>query len=167
MSTEGDPLEAFLIRLEDVAMRLEHHATAPPAPGLTDPDPPTGERWEWGQVWAHLAEFVPYWTSQMQLVIEAPGPGPAPFGRTKSDPGRVDAIERDRRRATPELWSRLQGQLGRFRVYLQELPAEAWSKRGRHPTLGTMGLREIVDDFLVGHLESHIAQLDGLTAQRS
>jgi hypothetical protein len=167
MSTEGDQLDAFVTRLEYVAMRLQRHAVAKPASGLTDPDEPSGERWEWGQAWAHLAEFVPYWVSQMRLIVEAPGPGPVPFGRTKTDPGRVEAIERDRNRPTSEMWSRLQGQLGELRKFLEEIPAAAWTKQGEHSTLGAMGLPRIVDAFLVGHLEDHATQLDGLAAQDS
>ncbi len=165
MSTEGDELDGFVTRLEYVAMRLQRHAAPQPSSGLTDPDEPSGERWEWGQVWAHLAEFVPYWISQMRLIVEAPGPGPVPFGRTKTDPGRVDAIERDRNLPTAELWARLQGQLGELRKFLEELPAEARTKQGEHPTLGTMDMPRIVDAFLVGHLEDHATQLDGLAAQ--
>jgi hypothetical protein len=164
MSTEGADLDAFVTRLEYVAMRLQRHAAAPTPSGLTDPDEPSGEQWDWGQVWAHLGEFIPYWISQMRLIIEARGPGPVPFGRTKTDPGRVDAIERDRNRPNAELWSRLQRQLGELRKFLEELPAEAWTKQGEHPTLGTMDLPRIVDAFLVGHLEDHATQLDGLAA---
>jgi len=167
MSAEGDELDAFVTRLEYVAMRLQQHAAAQPSSGLTDPDEPSGEQWEWGQVWAHLAEFVPYWISQMRLIVEASGGGPVPFGRTKTDPERVDAIARDRNRPAAELWSRLQGQLGDLRKFLEELPAEAWTKRGEHPTLGAMDLPRIVDAFLVGHLEDHATQLDGLGAHIS
>jgi len=166
MNADGDDLDAFVGRLEYVALRLQQHASAVPAPGLTEPDQPSGEQWEWGQVWAHLAEFVPYWMGQMRVVIEAPGTDPVPFGRTKTDPGRVDAIERDRPTPTSELWDRLQGQLGEFRRFLEELPPEAWSKEGQHPTLGTMDISRIVDRFVVGHLEEHATQLDGLAAQR-
>jgi len=162
---DADPADAFLLRLEYVAMRLQNHAAAPPAPGLTDPDPPTGEQWEWGQVWAHLAEFVPYWTSQMRLILEARDRPPIPYGRTKDDPGRIAAIERDRHRAPSELWSRLQGQLGEFRNFIEDFSPEAWSKQGEHPTMGTMDIRRIADDFVVGHLEAHADQLDGLAGR--
>src|SRR5438552_6903461 len=134
----AEPAEGFLLRIDQVAERFEKKAEISPAPqGLTEPDQPSGEQWEWGQVWAHLAEFVPYWMGQMRVVIEAPGTDPVPFGRTKTDPGRVDAIERDRPTPTSELWGRLQGQLGEFRRFLEELPPEVWSKQGQHPTLGT------------------------------
>ena len=164
MRTDRDPLRPFLTRLEHVSLRLQKHGAAPPAAGLTAPDPPSGEQWDWGQVWAHLAEFVPYWTAQIRSILRTPGSEPPPFGRTKGDQGRIDAIDRDRKRSVSELWSRLQGQLGEFRIFLEELPPEAWSKRGRHPTVGTMDIRRIVDDFVVGHLEAHANQLDELVA---
>ena len=87
MTTNRNPADAMTLRLQYVVMRLEERATAPPAAGLTEPDHPSGEQWEWGQVWAHLAEFVPYWMGQMRVVIEAPGTDPVPFGRTMTDPG--------------------------------------------------------------------------------
>jgi len=167
MTRDRAPLDAFLRRLDRVSMRLQRHGGAPPATGLTAPDQPSGERWEWGQVWAHLAEFVPYWISQMRLILEAPGTEPVLFGRTKADPERIAAIERDRHRPPPEMWLRLHGQLGGFRAFLEDIPAEAWSKRGHHPTAGTMDIRRIVDDFVVGHLEAHADQLDGLVAGAS
>ena len=165
MTVGADPTEAFLLRLEYVAMRLQKHAAAPPSPGLTEPDPQSGERWEWGQVWAHLAEFVPYWMSQMRLILEAPGRRQAAFGRTKADPQRIATIERDRHQPPSDLWSRLEGQLGEFRSFLEGLPSEAWSKKGKHPTVGTMDIRRIVEDFVVGHLEAHADQLDGLAGR--
>ena len=55
-----------------------------------------GEQWEWGEVWAPLAEFVPYWLAQAVSVIAAYRGEPVPFGRAKSDAQRVAAIARDR-----------------------------------------------------------------------
>jgi hypothetical protein len=160
--TEQPPSVAFLRRLDEVEKRLQTHATSPPAPGLTDPDPPTGERWEYGQVWAHLGEFVPYWVEQVHIVVDPSGEDPVPFGRTKTDPGRVAAIERDRRVRPRELMDRLSGQLEDVREFIADLPAGAWLRRGIHPTLGVMDLPGIFEEFLVGHLETHAAQLDGL-----
>ena len=46
--------------------RLAEHAARPLPAGLTDPDPGAEERWEAGQVWAHLAEFPGYWLDQIR-----------------------------------------------------------------------------------------------------
>ena len=45
---------------------------------------------------------------------------------------------------------------------LDALPADAWSARGLHPTRGEMTPAEILDRFIVNHLEEHADQLDKL-----
>jgi threonine dehydratase len=52
--------------------------------------------------------------------------------------------------------------LAEVRGALESLPADAWEARGEHPTLGAMTLPQIVERFVVGHLEEHADQLDGL-----
>jgi DinB superfamily len=167
MSHGPPPADRLILRLQYVTMRLGGHARGMAAGGLTDPDQPTGERWEWGQVWAHLAEFIPYWIAQVRRVAAAEGDEPVPFGRTKTDPERIDAIERDRGRPVSELWARMRSQMADLWNLIDHLPAEAWGKRGLHPTLGGMDMSSILDDFLVGHLEQHADQLDGLAAAHS
>jgi hypothetical protein len=156
------PAADFLARLDAVEQRLAVHAQGATAIGLTDADPGTGERWEWGQVWAHLGEFVPYWIEQTRHVIDAYDGEPVPFGRVKSNPERVAAIERDRATAVDVLWPRVQRDIADLRAFLGALPGDAWNARGAHQTLGVMPLPHIIDEFLVGHLEQHAAQLDGL-----
>jgi hypothetical protein len=157
------PAQEFTRRLDRVDERLrEHAARAFPGDALTTPDPPTGERWEAGQVWAHVAEFIPYWLGEAALVIETGGDEPVPFGRTKSDPGRVAAIERDRSTDQSRLWDRTDRDIVALREFLTGLDDSAWRARGLHPTLGEMDLGHIVDEFLVGHLEQHASQLDKL-----
>lgn len=154
--------EELMARLDAVQARLEELSVSPPAPGLTDPDPPTGERWDWGQVWAHLAEFVPYWCGEVRLIVQSGGTDPVPFGRTKTDPARVAAIEANRRRAPVELMDRLAGQLTELRALILELTPADWERRGMHSTLGVVDMPAVVQDFLVGHLEAHADQLDAL-----
>jgi hypothetical protein len=158
------PADELTLRLQCVVVRLEELAGAPPAPGLTEPDQPSGEQWEWGQVWAHLAEFIPYWLGQIAIVVAADGSDPVPFGRIRTDPERIAAIERDRDRPASETWARMLGQLADLWNLIDHLPDEAWAKCGLHPTLGVMDMPRIFDEFLVGHLEQHSAQLDGLAA---
>jgi hypothetical protein len=159
--SDPSPATALRARLDDVAERLERHAASSPARGLTDPDPPTGERWDWGQVWAHLGEFVPYWIREAEGVRQA-GTEPVPFGRIKTDPARVAAIEADRDRPVAQLMARLRDQLDGVRGMLGSLSPEDWGRRGVHQTLGVMDLKKILDEFVVGHLEQHADQLDHL-----
>ncbi len=153
-----NPQAAFLDRLAAARRRLNAHAEQTHA-GLTPAHPGGDERWEAAQVWAHLAEFITYWIPQADAVIAGHGSA-VPFGRTKTDAGRVAAIERGRSEAPNEVWDRLGRDLDKLDRYLRDLPDSAWSALGTHPTLGTMPLPKIIDEFLVGHLEEHAAQLD-------
>jgi len=158
----------FLVRLATARDRLRAHASAAPPHALTSPDPPSGERWDWGQVWAHLGEFCPYWTGQIRAILGRPASeDPVPFGRTKADPERIAAIERDRHEPAASLLDRLETQLEGVRALLAGLRGEDWKRRGRHPTLGDLAMPKIVDEFLVGHLEAHADQLDELTGGRT
>jgi hypothetical protein len=163
--TAAQPSENYLARLDAVQARLETHAASAAASGLTEPDPPSGERWDWGQVWAHSAEFVPYWIGQIRLIMQAEGTEPVPMGRVKMDAARVSAIEADRHRPPEELMTRLTGQLEELRALIREMDPEDWERRGLHSTLGVITMPEVFEEFLIGHLEGHADQLDGLRLQ--
>ncbi|HEX5415013.1 MAG TPA: DinB family protein [Chloroflexota bacterium] len=153
----------FLERLDAVERRLSDHAASEQHAGLTTPDARTGERWDAGQIWAHLGEFLPYWIDQAHTVVSSWRVEPVPFGRVKSDPHRVAIIERDRLRAPDELMDQISAGIAATRSFLTNLPPDAWRAIGRHQTLGDMPLERIVDEFMVGHLEEHAEQLDELT----
>jgi threo-3-hydroxy-L-aspartate ammonia-lyase len=113
-------------------------------------------------VWAHLAEFVPFWQAEVAKVLDGRGDGPVPFGRTKADPERIAAIERDRGQPTEALLSRITDQIAELGQTLDRLPDDGWAARGLHSRLGEMSMPQIVERFLVGHLEEHADQLDRL-----
>ncbi len=157
----SDARDEVLARLATVEDRLGRLASVD-TQGLTDADPDTGERWEAAQAWAHMAEFPGYWLSQIRRVLERPLPEPVPFGRVKTDQGRLEGIETGRHEPTETLHERVVAALEEVEDFLSGLPSERWSARGTHPTLGEMTVREIVDRFLVRHLEEHAEQLEGL-----
>jgi threonine dehydratase len=158
--------EDLLERMARAERRLREHAAQPiPAGRLTDPDPGAEERWEAGQVWAHLAEFPAYWLVQARGILEAGQrgePGLVAFGRTKTDGGRLAAIERERHTDPAQLLRRVERELAEVRQAMGEWPADAWEARGLHATRGEMPVRELVERFIVAHLEEHADQLDGL-----
>jgi hypothetical protein len=145
--------------------RLAAFAEDPP-PGLTDPDPATGEQWDAGQAWAHVAEFVPYWQGEMERVVAGArqGSAPVPFGRTVADEGRVGAIESGRHEPPAEQMARLAGALTLIRSYLVGLDDADWEARGTHPRRGEMTVAEMTERFVVAHLEEHADQLEKLAA---
>ncbi|HYA00859.1 MAG TPA: hypothetical protein VEK76_10980 [Candidatus Binatia bacterium] len=156
-----DPATDFQQRLSAVEGRLRDLARRR-LEGRTEPDPGTGERWDAGQVWAHLGEFIPYWIAQAERVLAAASASPVPFGRTKANPERIEAIERDRNRGTTALWHDVREDLNDLRAFLASVSDRAWRVRGLHPTLGVMPISQIVDRFLIGHLEEHATQLENL-----
>lgn len=155
-------VDNLLARMADAERRLVEHADAPIPAGLTDPDPGGEERWEAGQVWAHLAEFPDYWLAQAERVIGGASDSPVPFGRTKADADRIAAIERDRHTDPATLLARVRESLARVTDAARGWPPEAWRRVGVHPTLGEMTVERLVEHFIAAHLEEHADQLDGL-----
>jgi threonine dehydratase len=164
----SEPIGGFVSRLAAVRARLEEHAAADPPPGLTDPDPGATERWEAGQVWAHLAEFPNYWLGQIAGILDARAngaPDPIPFGRAKTDPGRIGAIERDRHQDPAALLLRVTDGIAAAEATIHAWPPDAWRASGKHPRRGVMTVGEILESFVVGHLEEHADQLDLLRSR--
>jgi DinB superfamily len=144
-------------RLLAAAGRIRASAQVMADDALTDPDPDSGERWDRGQVLAHVAEMLPYWARQAELVASG---DQAAFGRVKSDRERIAAIERDRRERPERLLDRLDEGVGVVLALLDRLDDQALARTGRHQTLGEMPVAAILDRFLVDHLEEHADQLD-------
>ena len=87
---------------------------------------------------------------------------PLPFGRTKADPDRILAIERDRSTSPEQLMVRLRADLDDLRDLLAEMTKQDWERTVEHSTLGVLDMPRVFEQFLVGHLEAHVRQLQGL-----
>jgi len=148
--------------LEDVEQRLVENASGPAPSGLTEPDPDGTERWEAAQVWAHMAEFVGYWQAQLEHVVDTYRGQPVPFGRTKEDADRIEAIETGRSVPISVLMQRVHDGIEATRRYLPTLTAVQWQSVGLHSRRGEMTVPQIVERFTVDHLEEHADQLDDL-----
>ncbi len=120
-----------------------------------------GPESEWGppEVLAHVAEMLGYWLAQMERVIAGSGEV-VPMGRVTGDPLRAEAIERDRSLPTHELLAHIRIAIGRYVARLPELEVEEWDRRGLHPRLGEMTVGEMLDRFVLGHIEEHVTQLN-------
>ncbi len=155
-------VQSLIDDLRRARHRLDTHAAARRATGFTDADPVTAERWDEGQVWAHLAEFGSYWLPELQLIVDARSSAPTPFGRTKSDPHRVAMIERHRHGSVADHLAVVHRDMDALEAELAQLDPTDWTRVGRHETLGDMDLWQILDEFAVGHYHEHADQLDGL-----
>lgn len=157
-----DDTNDMTARLDTVAQRLAEHAQAAPPTGLTAPDEGGFEQWEAGQVWAHIAEFVPYWQQQLASVVAAYGGTPVPFGRTKTDAGRIGAIEMNRNESFASQMARTYEAIAALKQYTAQMTPAQWAAVGMHPTRGEMPAPQIVNRFILDHLEEHADQLDSL-----
>ena len=159
---QEEQVSDLIQQLEDVEQRLIESASGPAPDGLTEPDQDTDERWEAAQVWAHMAEFVGYWHAQIETVVRLYDGAPVPFGRVKSDAGRIHAIEIGRHRPTADLASQVEAAIESLATYLASLDANAWQARGLHQTRGVMDVPAMVKRFISDHLDEHARQLEEL-----
>jgi hypothetical protein len=146
-------------RLQAAAGRIRVLTPAVAPERLSDPDQATGERWDRGQILAHVAEMLPYWVGVIDRIL-AGGDG-TPFGRDRTDPSRVGPIERDRHSDPDRLLDRMDEGVALVRARLAGLGPADLERTGRHPARGEVTVAQIVEDYLVGHLEEHADQLDG------
>lgn len=160
---EARAVAGWLDRLGAVEARLVELASSRRV-GLTEPDEGGEERWDDGQVWAHLAEFGWYWIDELESVLDRASDRPVPFGRTKADPGRIAAIASNRSASPGEQLHVVTASTDRLRAVLCAMGSTDWARVGEHPTLGAMPVDKMLDEFLIGHYEQHAAQLESLGA---
>ena len=121
----------------------------------------------WGpmEVLAHSAEMLPFWLGEIGRIL-AGDPEPVPFGRVADDPNRLAIIERDRSLPPGELFDRIASDTGRYARRLPGLDESALGRRGLHPRRGEMTVADVLERFVVGHLEEHAMQLTEALATR-
>jgi hypothetical protein len=154
-------LETYRRRTREAAEALN----ALPLLGPGQPGPPdekTGERWDRANVLGHVAEMLPFWTSQMRGVIG----GGTEVGRGEAGQmRRRDGIESGRLAGEEELRQRVGAGVEGLLLLLDEMREEDLDRRARFLTQGSereVDLRELLDTLLVGHLEEHVRQLRSL-----
>jgi DinB superfamily len=166
--------------MRDLADRLEQAAAAiadlGPAVNAGEPWPLTevygpGPESAWGprEVLAHLAEMLPFWLGEIELVLAESGRAgdaadPPSFGRTEADPLRVEVIGRDRMFPARELIDRVDVEGARVARRLRTLGEREAATVGRHVTRGDLTVGEMAERFLVTHIEGHVTQLREILA---
>jgi hypothetical protein len=116
----------------------------------------------WGppETLAHVAELLPYWTGEIERVLDGPSDaGAVPFGRTGEDAQRLGVLERDRSLPPRELFSRIDAGTERLAQRLETLGEAAGARLGVHRTVGQLTVAGIAARFVAGHLEEHVVQL--------
>ncbi len=156
--------------MSDLADRLERAADAivELGPGIAAGEPwpladvvGPGPESAWGprEVLAHVAEMLPYWMGEIELILDAADAEPPEFGRLEADPARVTIIDRDRRFPARELLGRIEAESKRVARRYRALSGADADAVGRHVTRGDLAVRQIAERLMVGHFEGHLAQL--------
>ena len=129
----------------------------------------TGPEASWGprEVLAHVEEMLPFWLGEMERVIDGAGTEPVPFGRIADDALRLGIIERDRSLPLRVLFTRVDAGLGAWADRIPTLTETEQSRVGVHPRLGEMPAGQMLERFVIGHAEDHIAQLNDVLSARA
>jgi uncharacterized damage-inducible protein DinB len=122
---------------------------------------PSEEEWSVMQILCHLAEAIPYWLHEIELLIETPG---KEWGRGLQQEARLEAVQKDKVNSTnlsdvlnelKELKTKVEQTLGQLDE--EKLAQEAPS---RNPRFGTKPVSFIVDHLLVEHTNKHLGQIE-------
>jgi len=136
-------VEALLARLEGLPNEALYR------------EPSAGE-WPVMSTLAHVVEMLPYWAGQCQSIARSPGAG---FGRTHDDPGRLGAIAAHAEDPLDAVRSSLRSSRDTALAVLRGIPASDWQLSGEHIRRGPMTIQQVVDEFMVSHVEDHVAQV--------
>jgi hypothetical protein len=127
----------------------------------TEPEASWGPR----EVLAHVAEMLPFWLGELERVVDGvAGGGTTPFGRSADDPIRIGSLVRDRTLPLRVLFARIDGGLRAWEDRLASLTDDERARPGLHPRLGELPAADILERFVVGHAEDHVAQLETILA---
>ena len=157
MSTDLDRLTAARAAYAEMHARVAAGEPWPLAEAFgTEPEAAWGPR----ELLAHVAEMLPYWLGELERVVDGDASaGATRFGRVADDAVRIGSIERDRTLPLRVLFGRVDAGLGAWSDRMRSLRDDQRARVGSHPKLGEMPASAILERFVLGHAEDHIAQL--------
>src|SRR3954452_6155411 len=106
----------------------------------------------------HIAEFIPYWTAQIEQVIQD---ADKEWGRTHQDPDRLAAVADTSSRDLTGIKEQIRSAVARSASTLERFTPDQFAIQapGRNPKWGVKPASFIVDTLLVTHLKSHLSQI--------
>ena len=112
----------------------------------------------------HIAEFVPYWTAQIEQVIQDPD---KQWGRTHHDADRRAAVADTSSRDLTGVKEQIRSAVARSVSTLERFTPDqlAMQAPSRNAKWGLKPASFILDTLLVAHLKSHLSQIRRNLAQ--
>jgi uncharacterized damage-inducible protein DinB len=136
-------------------LRLVDGPLAQLAPEKLYASPIEGE-WSIMENLAHIAEFMPYWGDQITALVAQPGKN---FGRTQQDEGRLRAIREHATDTLEEARASMDASYVQLDEKLARLRDSDLEIKGVHSRYGEKSLDWFIEDFVTGHLEEHVVQM--------
>lgn len=142
-------------RIQTAVQHLTDTAQTLPSNVLyAEPEP---NEWPVMSILAHVVELMPYWAKQA-LEVSRRSADSQPFGRTHDDPDRIGAVQQHGRDSLDSMLPRVQTACAEAVDLLRQIPQDRWTRTARHANRGDMSVEQIVDQFLVNHVEEHLTQ---------
>ena len=117
---------------------------------------PAENEWTIMQNLSHIVEFMPYWASEIEKLVAAPGQN---FGRTMQHEGRMRAVNEHGRDSLAQIKGALPGSYVRLENVLGGLKDSDLELTGRHVKFGEQSLGWFMEEFVTGHLSGHVEQV--------
>ena len=152
-STRGQALAA---RLDGAADLLFAEVANVPVEAISWK--PADDVWSVMEILCHVAEFVPYWTSQTLQIVRQPD---GLWGRTHTDTARIDAVNRASSRSLEDVLSSIRTGVGSAAAILggltdADLDVEAMS---HNPRWARKPASFVAEHLVVEHVEKHAGQI--------
>jgi hypothetical protein len=119
---------------------------------------PGASEWSAMQTLGHMVEMIPYWLNHCRVLMAATGEPPT-FGRTRGSPERLAGVAHGAAGEPDALLTQLQDEVRAAAATIRNLSSVERSKRGVNPERGEMSVAEVIESFIVGHAEEHVAQV--------
>jgi len=119
---------------------------------------PGQDEWSAMQTLGHVTEMIPYWLNHCRILIAATG-APPRFGRAPGSPERLAGIAHGATAEPGALLARLEEEVRSGAATIRKLSEAERSKRGISGERGEITVGEVIESFIVGHAEEHLAQV--------
>ena len=120
---------------------------------------PSEQEWSILQILSHLTEAIPYWLSEIETVVAAPG---SKWGRGLQDPSRLAAVTDTKNLSVEEVLKQIEELKQKVEDGLGKLDEETLSKESPHRNFEKFGNKPvsyIVDHFIDEHISGHYNQI--------